>query len=125
MDKKYQHLLALIARSVEILAEKAMEINQENNNQENLETSRIMREKYSKLYDRLDTEEPVSLSHNDYIDLYIGAGLVVKQIEGKIARDRLAIKAYRTDLIPKLEEIVNYKDEDLQEKVNNLFTVNN
>lgn len=125
MDKKYQHLLALIARSVEILAEKAIEINQENNNQENLETSRIMREKYSKLYDRLDTEEPVSLSHNDYIDLYIGAGLVVKQIEGKIARDRLAIKAYRTDLIPKLEEIVNYKDGDLQEKVNNLFTVNN
>lgn len=123
MDKKYQQLLSAIARSVEILAEKAMELHHKEGDHKGFETASEMRNKYSRLHDLLEKEQ-VKLSREDFITLYIGAGLVIKQIEGKIHRDRLALKGYQTDLIPKLEEIVNYKGENFLEKVAEIFSIN-
>lgn len=124
MNKNYKTLFGLIAQTLETTAEKAMEFDKKSSDMQAYKTAKEMRAKYARLHDLL-TSDKVNyiLTKADYIDLFIGANLVVQQIKNKIQKEQLALEGYETDLIPKLKQMIEAEEEISEELAEKLFTV--
>lgn len=125
MNEKYKTLFALIAQTMEGIAERAMEDDKAKNDMQAYKTAKEMRSKYARLHDLL-TSKTVEYTpvKNDIIDLYIGANIVAQQLEARVRREQTALQGYRLDLIPKLEKAMKNEDEiekifTIQEESNN------
>ena len=125
MNDKYKYLLSLIAQNMENIAERAMEDDKAKNDMQAYKTAKEMRSKYARLHDLL-TSKTVNYTpvKNDIIDLFIGANIIVQQIEARIKQEQTAIQGYKLDLIPKLKQAMENEDEiekifTIQEESNN------
>ena len=117
MNEQYFKLFSLIAHTGANIAEQVMEQNKKEGKLKEYGTSKQMRDDYLELKTKMDNKEiPVE---KDFSQLYIAAGLVVQQLEAKLAKDQLVIKAYREDMMPKLLECMKGGD------VNEIFTTEN
>ena len=78
-----------------------------------------MRADYQELYDKIRAEDfnPDTLTKKDYAKLLVGAIIIVQQVENKIKGEQKALNAYKIDLIPKLERIVNEADVDDEKRI--------
>lgn len=117
MNEQYFKLFSLIAHTGANIAEQVMEQNKNEGKLKEYGTSKQIRDDYLELKAKMDNKEvPVE---KDFSQLYIAAGLVVQQLEAKLAKDQLVIKAYREDMMPKLLECMKGGD------VNEIFTAEN
>jgi hypothetical protein len=117
MSEQYFKLFSLIAHTGANIAEQVMEQNKKEGKVNEYKTSKKMRDDYLELKTKMDNKEaPIE---TDFSQLYIAAGLVVQQLEAKLAKDQLVIKAYREDMMPKLLECMKGGN------VNEIFTVEN
>ena len=124
MNKTYRELFTAIARALEINAERVMEVNKEKGDEKGLTAATTLRQDYATLYDNLKNEAYVP-TKADYARLLIGCSIVVTQLVGKIKREQDIVNAYKTDTMPKLNQIVAAESEEAaQELVNKLFTIN-
>lgn len=114
MDQKYSNLFTEIARTISILAESVMDYNKSQDDQPSYEASETMRNEYMKLQNKLEDNPNATLSRAEYAKLLIGALIIVEQIESKIKKDQIALAGYKTDMIPKLEQIVNETKNDIE-----------
>ena len=120
MNIKYKELFTLIAQTMEMTAEKAMDENKKSNNLTAYQTSKEMRAKYARLHDLLTSKTvDYKLEKNDFIDLAIGATVVMKQMNARIEQLRLSYEGYEKDLLPKLQEAANNP-----EKIDEIFSLN-
>ena len=120
MNDKYKELFTLIAQTMEITAETAMEQNKKNNSLEAYKTSKEMRAKYARLHDLLTSKTmDYKLEKDDFIDLAIGATVIMKQLNLRMERLRLSYEGYEKDLLPKLQEAA-----DNPEKIDEIFSLN-
>ena len=128
MDKKYIDFFKELTRSVEIIAEKAMDIEKETSKGN---AAQIMRDDYAALNDRFDAEnfDPATLTKADYSRLFVGSTIVAAQLEKQKQSLDLAIKGYHIDVIPKLERMINETNDDkpaeMLQLANELFSVKN
>ena len=119
MNEKYKTLFALIAQTMEGIAERAMEADKKENDLQAYKTAKEMRSKYARLHDLLTSKTvDYTLTKNDIIDLYIGANIVAQNLDARIKREQAALQGYKIDLIPKLEKAMKNEDE-----IEKIFTI--
>lgn len=125
MNEKYKTLFALIAQTMEGIAERAMEADKKENDLQAYKTAKEMRSKYARLHDLLTSKTvDYTPTKNDIIDLYIGANIVAQNLDARIKREQTALQGYKIDLIPKLAKAMKNEDEiekifTIQEESNN------
>lgn len=128
MDTKYIKLFTEIARSIEIIAEQAMEANHANKDIKGEDTAEHMRQLYRDLHDRMNAEDfdPSTLKKSDYAKILIGATIAMQGIENRIKTEQKAVNGYKIDTIPKLNRIMKEAttDEEAKNLAEELFTIN-
>jgi hypothetical protein len=84
-----------------------------------------MRDDYEALYDRLNDE--YSLTKSDAAKLLVGIMIQLNHIQDRIAALRKAVTGYQTDVIPKLQDIVDNaeSDEEAAKIANEKFVIEN
>lgn len=126
MDKYYLKLFTEIASTVETLAEKTMEVQQD---EKGLRAAKTMRDNYATLHDTLAAKDfdPASLTKAQYAQLSVGALLCVKQIEAHLENTQKALDGYKLNILPKLNRILNEakSDEEVKSLAAELFKVDN
>ena len=126
MDKKYIDLFKTLAQATAATAEQVMDYDRSKNDQKGLETSTIMRDDYQDLADRIDVEGYVP-TKNDIAKFWVAATIQTQQLQDRIDNLKKAMVAYQTDLLPKLDEIVERArdDEDAANLANEKFILEN
>lgn len=119
MDKKYIELFTKLTEATQLLSEQVIKLDKEKNDTKGLETATTMRDDYKQLLNKLKADDfnPDNLTKRDYAQFLVGAIIIVKQGESKIEAMQKALDSYRTDLIPKLEKIVNEADVDDEKRI--------
>ena len=111
MDNKYKILFKNLAQATAASAEQVMEYDREKGDEKGLETATTMRDDYQELTDRLGEEE-YSFTKLDAAKLLVAAMIQAKQVQDRIENLKQAIVGYQTDIIPKLQEIVDNTTDD-------------
>lgn len=115
MDKKYIELFKGISQTTAVSAETVMEYDRQKDDQKGLETATIMRNDYQALTDRISTDG-YNLNKSDAAKLLVGVMILVNQLQDKINNLKKAIAGYQTDIIPKLQDIVDNAKDDNEAK---------
>ena len=115
MNNKYKQLFTALAQATEITAERVMEYNKNKNDDQGYKTAEIMRNDYAKLYDNLKNEN-YKLTYADFSKLLVGAIITSKQMEDRIANEKLVLQGYKVDTIPKLQRIIDEVENNNDEK---------
>ena len=123
MDKKYIELFKELARVTAVTAEQVMEYDEAQNDEKGLKTATTMRDDYETLHDSLD--ENYNLTKADAAKLLVATMLQLNRTQERIAALRKAATGYQTDLIPKLQEIVDNasSDEDVAKLAHEKFII--
>lgn len=112
MDKRYVTLFKELAQATAASAETVMDYDREKGDENGLKTATIMRDDFQDLVSRIDVTEYV-LSKGDAAKLLIAATVMANQLQGRINNMRNALAGYQTDVLPKLQDIIdNAKDDD-------------
>lgn len=122
MDKRYTTLFKGLAQATAVTAEQVMDYDREKNDEKGLETATIMRDDYQDLVSRLSDENYI-ISKTDASKLLVGAMIQVNHLQEKIANLKKAMTGYQTDLIPKLQAIVEAADEDVAKLAEEKFLI--
>ena len=116
MDKKYITLFKDLAQATAASAETVMDYDREQKDEKGLETATIMRDDFQGLADKIAAEGYV-LSKSDAAKLLVGAMIQVNQTQTRINNLKLAMTGYQTDLIPKLQAIVDAENDEAASKL--------
>lgn len=112
MDKRYVTLFKELAQATAASAETVMDYDREKGDENGLKTATIMRDDFQDLVSRIDVTEYV-LSRSDAAKLLIAATVMANQLQGRINNMKNALAGYQTDVLPKLQDIIdNAKDDD-------------
>ena len=124
MDKKYLQLFKELARATAVSAEQVMEYNHTLHDDDGEETARIMRDDYQKLYDKMaDKEFDGTLTKAEFARLFVGAYIMINQLNTRLTTIKNAIKGYETDIVPKLQKIIDATDEDYAKIAEEIFII--
>ena len=123
MDKKYIELFKSLAQSTAALAEAVMEYDKEQGEGERIESATNMRDNFQDLAGRINPEN-FSLTKADAAHLLIASMIQANQLQNQINNLKSAITGYQTDVIPKLQEIVDVaSDEEAMKMADEKFVV--
>jgi len=115
MDKKYVELFKELAKATAVSAEQVMDYDRAKNDEEGLKAAQTMRDDYNALHDKIN--DGTELDKTDFAMLLVGAMVTANQIQDRIATLQKAMAGYQTDLIPKLNKIIEAKTEDEVKKL--------
>lgn len=124
MDKVYVSLFTEMAHATEVNAERVLEYNKKKGDLKGYSAAKIMRDDFAALYDcfRSPDFDSATLTKADYAKLLAAAVIVSQQIEKTIEAQKKALQGYKIDTIPKLDRIVNCKnDEEAIKLANEIF----
>lgn len=110
MDKKYIELFKSLAQATAVSAEQVMEYDKAKEDEKGLQTATTMRDDFQELFDKINDD--FILSKSDAARLLVGAMIQVNQLQDRINALKKAITGYQTDIIPKLQEIVDNAEND-------------
>ena len=122
MDKKYITLFKDMAQALATSAETVADYNREKKDETGERTALTMRDDYQELAGRI-TDEYIP-TKNDCAKLMVAAMVLVNQIQDKINAYKKAMTGYQTDIIPKLQDIIdNATDDNIVELINEKFKI--
>jgi len=123
MDKIYLKLFEAIIQAAEVLAEKVMEYDEKQNDLEGKRTAEIMRDDYANLYDKINTNEDVTLTKADFAKLLVAAYIVSSNMEVQVQQLQKTLESYKSAIIPKLSRINDeaQTDEEVTKLAEELF----
>ena len=110
MDKKYITLFKDLAQATAASAEAVMDYDREKGDEKGLETATTMRDDFQELAGRLIDE--YEMTQPDAARLLVAAMIQVNQLQGRIENLKKAMAGYQTDVIPKLQDIVDNAKEE-------------
>ena len=125
MDKKYIELFRNLAQATAATAEQVMDYDRQKNDEKGLETATIMRDDYQALADIISTYgEYYQINKSDVAKLLVAATI---QVNDRINNLKQAMTGYQTDVIPKLQDILDNakSDEDATKLANEKFIIEN
>lgn len=126
MDNKYITLFKDLAQATASTAETVMEYDRQKNDEKGLETATIMRDDYQNLADKIATTENYVLDKADAAKMLVAAMIQVNQVQDRINNLKKAMTGYQTDVIPKLQEVVDAEDDEAASKLaNEKFIIEN
>jgi hypothetical protein len=127
MDKKYVTLFKDLAQATAISAESVMEYDRKINDEKGLETATVMRDDFQKLVDIIkEAGDDYAPTQPEAARLLVGAMVMVNQLQDKINTLRKAVTGYQTDVIPKLQKIVDEAgpdNEKAKQMANEIFVI--
>ena len=121
---QYITLFKEICTSAEVLAERVMELDRQNNDNEGLQVAEQMREDYIKLGDKIKDEAFTleQLNKQDYLKILAASYMITNNMLDKITALKKTVDYYKTYLNPRLERVVDEStDEVAPELVSELF----
>ena len=126
MDKKYIDLFKGLAQATAASAEQVMDYDRAKGDEKGLETATTMRDDFQDLATRIDTTEYV-ITKSDVAKLLVGAMIQANQLQDRINNLKKAMTGYQSDVIPKLQEILDKSenDEDALKLANEKFIIEN
>ena len=110
MDKKYVDLFQQLAQATSVSAEQVMDYDKSHDDEEGFNAAQTMRDDFNALHDRLSDD--YSLTKADANKLLLAIMIQLNQMQDRITVLRKAVTGYQTDLIPKLEEIIDKAEDD-------------
>ena len=119
MDNKYITLFKDLAQATASTAEVVMEYDHQKNDEQGLETATIMRDDYQNLMERIETTKDYTLNKADVAKLLVAAMIQVNQIQDRIHNLKNAMAGYQSDIIPKLQELIDIEDDETISKIAN------
>ena len=120
MDKRYVTLFKDLAQATATSAEAVMDYDREKGDEKGLETATTMRDDFQALTDRINENgEAYNINKGDAARLLVGAMIQVNQLQNRINNLKKAMTGYQTDVIPKLQEIVDAEDDEAASKIAN------
>ena len=123
MDKKYIELFKSLAQATAVSAEQVMEYDRQKNDEKGLETAQIMRDDFQALTERV-SQENYTLSKADAAKLLVGALIQTNQLQDRIENLKRAMAGYQTDVIPKLQSVLEAEtDEEVAKLANEKFII--
>lgn len=126
MDNKYITLFKDLAQATASTAETVMEYDRQKNDEKGLETATIMRDDYQNLADKIATTEDYILDKADAAKMLVAAMIQVNQVQDRINNLKKAMTGYQTDVIPKLQEVVDAENDEAASKLaNEKFIIEN
>ena len=126
MDKKYITLFKELAQATAASAETVMDYDRDKGDQKGLDTATIMRDDYQALAESLSNlDEEYQINKADVAKLLVGAMIMTNQLQDRINNLKKAVTGYQTDVIPKLQKIVDEakNDEEVTKMANELFII--
>lgn len=125
MHQKYIKLFTELSHTVAALSQQVMDYNKRKNETKGEETARIMYDQYTELYQKFTTPgfSTASLNKTDFLRLLVGAAIIKKNIEDRIAEEKNAVKGYETDVIPKLQQLADAPDEEIHALADKLLVI--
>lgn len=126
MDSKYITLFRELAASTAVTAERVLEYNHTKEDEKGEETARIMRDDYQALKDKItEAGDDYVTDRNDAAKLAVASVILAKQLQDKIESLKKALAGYQTDIIPKLQAIVDgsTNDEEARKLANETLIV--
>ena len=111
MDKTYVTLFKELAQTTAAVAETVMDYDREQGDDNGLKTATIMRDDFQDLVARIDVTEYV-ISKADAAKLMVGAMVQVNQLQTRIEELKKVLVGYNSDVIPKLQLVVDATDDD-------------
>lgn len=123
MDIKYITLFGELAKSSEIIAEQVMELDRAQNDEKGEATAKIMRDDYSQLYDKLSNGDS-ALTKNEFAKLLVAAFIIVNNLDDKIKKYQQTVDTYKTQIIPKLQRLIDepQTDEEVIKLADEIFS---
>ena len=120
MDKRYVTLFKDLAQATAASAEAVMDYDREKGDEKGLETATTMRDDFQTLTDRIsESGEAYNINKSDAARLLVGAMIQVNQLQDRINNLKKAMTGYQTDVIPKLQEIVDAENDEAASKIAN------
>lgn len=121
MDNKYISLFSELTKANIMFAEQVERYDRQLNDEKGANNAQLMREDFMLLDNRI--ADGSTLQKNDYVKLLVCALTVSNSLLEKIKTYQTALQGYKTDLIPKLQRIVEEAstDEEAQNLANELF----
>lgn len=121
MDKRYVTLFKDLAQATAASAEAVMDYDREKGDEKGLETATTMRNDFQALTDRINEDgEAYNMNKGDAARLLVGAMIQVNQLQDRINNLKKAMSGYQTDVVPKLQSIVDEAaDDEAAEKMAN------
>lgn len=118
MDKRYVTLFKDLAQATAASAEAVMDYDREKGDEKGLETATTMRDDFQTLTDKInESDEAYSMNKSDAARLLVGAMIQVNQLQDRINNLKKAMTGYQTDVIPKLQEIVDTENDEAASKI--------
>ena len=123
MNKKYIELFKTLAQATAVTAEQVMEYDKSKDDTKGLEAATTMRDNYQELVGHFTDE--YQMTRSDAIQLLVGALVQVNQLNDRINNLKKALTGYQSDVVPKLQEIVDKasNDEEAMKIANEKFIV--
>ena len=118
MDKRYVTLFKELAQATAASAEQVMDYDREKGDEKGLETATIMRNDFQELANKINMEDYIPYK-TDAARLLVGAMIQVNQLQDRINNLKKAMAGYQTDIIPKLQRIVDAEDDETAQKIAN------
>lgn len=118
MDKRYVTLFKDLAQATAASAEAVMDYDREKGDEKGLETATTMRDDFQTLTDKInESGEAYSMNKSDAARLLVGAMIQVNQLQDRINNLKKAMTGYQTDVIPKLQEVVDAENDEAASKI--------
>lgn len=118
MDKQYVTLFKDLAQATAASAEAVMDYDREKGDEKGLETATTMRDDFQTLTDKInESGEAYNMNKSDAARLLVGAMIQVNQLQDRINNLKKAMTGYQTDVIPKLQEIVDAENDEAASKI--------
>ena len=109
MDKKYIEVFKNLAQATAATAEQVMDYDRARNDENGLNTATTMRDDFQELADQIDQD--FKLDKSNAAKLLVAVMIQVNQVQDRINNLKKALVGYQTDLIPKLQAIVDASDD--------------
>ena len=113
MNKKYITLFKELAQATAVTAEQVMDYDKQQNDDKGFYAAKIMRDDFQELTDNItgagDNYVP---KQPDIARLLVAATVQVNQLQNRINALKKAMTGYQTDVIPKLQEILDKAETD-------------
>ena len=102
-----------------------MDYDREKDDAKGLATATVMRDDYQDLTDRLSSDDYI-ISKSDAAKLLVGAMIQMNQLQDRIANLKKAMTGYQTDVMPKLQALVDAaEDVDVAKLADEKFIIEN
>ena len=111
MDKKYITLFKDLAQATAASAEQVMDYDRTKNDEKGLEAATIMRDDFQDLANRIGVEN-YTINKTDAARLLVGTMIQTNQLQDRIEVLKKALAGYQTDVIPKLQELVDAENNE-------------